>query len=164
MTERQEQPERLHVRVGSGFGREDEIELAPDRQLLVRAYEGQGEVSAEAVSPSRHQWRGFLRVLNRLDVWRWRRHYSHEAPPTDGTDWGVEIVWEEKSVAAAGYMAFPARRKGVAEEERDWIQLEGQADDQTNDDYSDDFKDFLRAVSRLIGGREFGGYRSRPKR
>lgn len=170
MNDRSTRPQTLAVRVGSGFGQEDGVELT-SRALLLIHYEGQAPVEQEERKPTDGQWRGFRRSLDNLAVWSWQERYpppaqsgDRWAAPTDGTEWAVEIEWGTERIRSGGYMAYPEIRKRPDEEELEARRMLGFPEDCAVGDYSDDFKDFCRAISRLLGGQEFGGYISRPRR
>lgn len=170
LADRSAVPDKLTFRVGSDLGTETRVELMDDQRLLLRRYRGQVPVGEEVVETSASRWRGFRRVLDKLDVWSWQNRYPSEPPGTGG--WAAShgrrrvalvIHWGEHRVESGGYMAYPEVRTRPDEEELASRRMSSLPEDCAVGDYSEDFKDLCRAVSRLVGGHEFGGYKNRPR-
>jgi hypothetical protein len=92
------------------------------------------------LAPSDAQWRRFWRTVDELGIWQWQRRYrparSLESPPDirDGTHWSLTLRHGGKTVRSAGDSAGPGA-----------VDL----------DESTAFAAFLKALSRLLGGRAF---------
>jgi hypothetical protein len=93
------------------------------------------------VSPSRAQWRRFWQSVAEIGVWAWAKRYEpgKRFEPSgvvrDGTHWSLTLAYSAREVQSSGDNAGPGA-----------VDL----------DESRDFARFCRAVSRLLGGCEFG--------
>jgi hypothetical protein len=86
------------------------------------------EAAPEVVSISDEKWEAFLKSLDGISVWKWKRHYI-DLDASDGTTWSCAIVYDtqkERAVVSYGSNGYPK-----------------------------DFAEFLSAVSALVDGREF---------
>ncbi len=132
-----ERPQRFKAGIGGFLGASYEVELTEKGTLLYSRnpktfVTAQGTVR-ESVAVSPKAWRAFCRELDAIGVWAWKP--SYENPNVmDGTQWHVEIAVGKKTLKSTGYNAFP---------------------DGTLPPDGDRFPRFLRAVSTLLGGREF---------
>lgn len=146
-------PEHLSVIVGAGLGEAFALGLDGDSLLFEHSDQHFPPASFEA-HPKASDWRRFRRILDELDVWSWRSEYAARRPPTDGVGWEVEISYDDRRIASEGYEAYP---QSAAPEAPD-VALEPDAEDM-----SPDFARLCRAVSALLGGREFGWQRARRR-
>ncbi len=132
-----ERPERFKAGIGGFFGPSYAVELN-DKGELLYSRNAKTFVSAEgtvremvAVSPD--AWRAFCAELDAIGVWTWKPRYENPNV-MDGTQWHFEIAVDGKSIASTGYNEYPGG---------------------TLPPDGDRFPRLLRAVSQLLGEREF---------
>ena len=136
------QPVELGIGVGAGLSDHFSVEMhGDDLEYRYTSWDG-GEETA-VITPNASAWRAFRRTLERLPGWPWEGRF--ELPPeqfaTDGVDWGMTLRYADGTAARCdGYNAFPPNGEGM--------------------DPPPAFRRFCRAVSRLVGGREFGWERA----
>lgn len=80
------------------------------------------------------QWRYFWKALIELGVWKWEERYNNPGV-LDGTSWSIHIEYQGRSVKSFGSNAYPGGEQRI--------------------EPSVVFRRFCRAVSALVGGREF---------
>ncbi len=103
-----------------------------ENSLLYKCYGYGYELKAtEMIIPSLAQWESFMQTLDKIGVWNWQPEYSNPGI-LDGTSWRVEIAWGNKKILSQGNNNYPG----------------GEYD-------SNEFQTFIRALSILIGGKEF---------
>jgi hypothetical protein len=86
------------------------------------------EIKPEVVSISEEKWGAFLRSLDDIQIWRWKRRYV-DPSVADGTTWSCVIVYDtqkDRTLVSYGSNGRPAK-----------------------------FDEFLKAVATLVDGREF---------
>lgn len=132
-----ERPARFKVGIGGFFGPSYAVELS-EKGALVYSRNAKTFVAAEGtvretVEVSPEAWRTFCRELDEIDVWAWKPRYENPNV-MDGTQWQVDIAACGKSIASTGYNDYPGG---------------------TLPPDGDRFPRFLRAMSELLGGREF---------
>lgn len=139
------QPTSMTLAIGAGLG--DGFEVQLDDGLLAyglhdastgQAEEGRVPVAADG-------WRRFRKDLEALEAFSWTGRFepAEEMLRTDGVSWSIDIGFADgAAVVCEGYDAYPP--------------------DGTADELSKPFKRFCRAVSRLLGGLEFGWEVARP--
>ncbi len=128
-------PTRLKIGIGGYMGPSYSVELWDGRLLYVRCEYGYRNESVEEITPTRKQWLRFRAELDSIGVARWRRTYR-DLGILDGTGWGLEIAYEDVEMLSSGDNAYPES-------------------DPLSDVPSAAFNRFLKAVSRLAGGRVF---------
>jgi hypothetical protein len=88
----------------------------------------------EILSPTAEDWERFWIATEACDLWNWTPSY-HDSDILDGTQWEVEITLGRRRLKSSGSNAYPGGN---------------------SDGRSDSFMRFLRAVRKLLGGRQFG--------
>jgi hypothetical protein len=96
-----------------------------DRRLLYEARDQSADFEIVELEPTEGDFKNFWRSMNRIGVWDWAPRYAAE-DVSDGTGWSVVLEHEGSRLESDGDNAFPLG-----------------------------FEAFLRAVSRLAGGRPF---------
>ena len=118
-------PFGFEVPISSFGGRSYRAELASDGQLLYT--DGDGDTAPEKVAVSNRKWKAFRKRMDRVGAWEWDA--EHVNPNLeDGTTWKVDVDFGDKHISSSGSNRYPPEKQ---------------------------FKAFLRAVSKLLDGREF---------
>lgn len=86
---------------------------------------------AGTVTPTPARWRAFWRTLDRLGVWKWKKSYITRGV-CDGTGWSFIVRRGDRVLETGGLNGYPGKK---------------------GPEPSDDFERFLRALSRLAGGK-----------
>jgi hypothetical protein len=124
------QPVELGIGVGVEMGEHFSLELH-GAALHYHRSSWMGEDETVTVTPDPAAWRAFRRALEGLPEWPWQGRY--DAAGGDGVAWAINIAYADGVVArCSGHAAYPGGGEAA-------------------------FRRFCRAVSRLAGGREFGG-------
>ena len=118
-------PLGFEVSVSSFGGRSYRAELTSDGQLLYA--DGNGDAMQEKVAVSDRQWKTFRKQMDRVGAWEWESEYV-DPNLEDGTVWKVDIDFGDKRIFSSGSNRYPPEKQ---------------------------FKAFMRAVGKLLGGREF---------
>lgn len=97
-------PEKLLFEIGGYDAPSFKIEL--ERNEL-KYYSGLSYLfmEEEIFKPSEQEWRQFRKILDRIEVWNWARHY--ESDVLDGTQWSFEVAYEDNSIKIYGNNAYP---------------------------------------------------------
>ena len=141
MTRDDAAPDEFAFFIGGYMGPSYAIELR-DGVLEYRAM-GRGFEPLEPETPRDHPddvapadgpaWLAFFRVVERLGVWSWQERYEPTDVITDGTQWELRLRRGDRVVHASGSNAYPGSE---------------------GPEPSKAFRSFLRAVRKLVGGRE----------
>ena len=124
-------PTVFSVSIGGYMGNSYSIEKTGNT-LLYKYYDYGYELKAtETILPSCSQWKSLGRTLDKIGIWEWETEYPNPGI-CDGTSWSVEIEWGDKKILTHGDNNYP----------------DGNYD-------SNEFQAFIRAIRRLIGGKEF---------
>ena len=124
------EPTRFHVFIG-GFGRSSyDVRLVSGRLH----YQDNSAEAPEILSPTAEDWERFWSATEVCDLWNWTTSY-HDPDILDGTQWKVEITLGRRRLKSSGSNAHPGGN---------------------SDGRWDSFMLFLRAVRKLLGGRQFG--------
>ena len=123
-------PDVMSVMIGGAFGQSYQITY-DERELRYYAARNFFELKTAqpvVIQPTDREWQTFYVELERLNAWKWQRHYLN---PTvaDGTSWRAVVSYptrEARDVVSTGSNAYPPG-----------------------------FKPFLAAVRKLIGGKKF---------
>ena len=59
------------------------------------------------ITPSPKQWREFRRVLDTIDVWKWRESYMPAEVIFDGTNWTFSVAYADRSLTSGGGNCYP---------------------------------------------------------
>lgn len=84
-------------------------------------------VMPEEITVSDKQWLSFRKRLDQANVWKWKSQYI-DSDIADGTVWGMEIDFGDKHISSVGSNKYPRK---------------------------EEFDAYLKAVSELLGGRDF---------
>lgn len=136
------QPIEFEAAVGAGMGDAFSARLEGN---VVRYGVGNDFNGSETLIPTAGRWREFRKRLDKLQAFVWAGHF--EPPPdefaTDGVDWSIRISYADgAAIRVDGYNAYPP--------------------DGAVNEFSEPFRLFCRAVSRLMGGVEFGWEVAKP--
>jgi hypothetical protein len=119
------QPSRFQFFIGGYMGVSYEVAWNDTGLTYRKLGSGYGAAEDEVeILPSETDWERFWQSIARLGVWNWQKSYE-DPHVLDGTHWSLELATDSRSIQANGSNAYPAR-----------------------------FEPFLRAVSRLAGGRQ----------
>lgn len=100
-------PRRLRFSIGGYMGKSYQISWIPEiRSLCVRDWESGHENKTEHLgNVTDAQWKVFWAVMDKLNVWDWRREYSADA--CDGTFWRLDIINGSRRIQSQGSNAYP---------------------------------------------------------
>lgn len=121
-------PKKFSAYIGGYFGVSYNIHLARQGQMIYERC-SRSEMTQEApqtYEPSDSDWRGFRATLDAIAAWDWKLSYFE--PACDGTNWSVDIVYDDRTLRSSGSNAYPP---------------------------TEEFDAFCKAVSRLVGDSEF---------
>lgn len=132
-------PQHLKIRVGGILGPVYSIRIKGN-DLLYRVHEDENndDYSETAINPADEDWQAFKKALDDIGVWHWQEEYPNTGH-TDGTQWFLEIEWDDRKIKSFGDNNFP-----IAD-----------GDPENDSDISPTFESFLGAVRKLIGGLKF---------
>jgi hypothetical protein len=121
----QSQPTEFSAAIGGYMGRSFQLDLHGD-WLIYKTYSfGYEQASEEKIALTDALWRAFIRDLKRIKVTNWQDSYI-EPGVCDGTSWHVHVVTADLNIESSGSNAYPKNFGGL-----------------------------LKAVGKLLGGREF---------
>jgi hypothetical protein len=86
-----------------------------------------------ACVPTDAEWRDFWKVIEKTGAWGWKPRYYQ--PACDGTNWDIDIIYGDMTLNSSGSNGYPPSGENTVSRE---------------------FGTFCGAVSRLVGGRNFG--------
>ncbi|MEX2442394.1 MAG: hypothetical protein WD492_02230 [Alkalispirochaeta sp.] len=122
---RNKKPDVLEAWVGGYVGPSYKIELQ-DGVVSYEVFEQGYELHAsEEIRPENAQWGHFLNEISMCGVWEWNPRYKG-TDSADGTTWYVNVKVGPHTVTSRGLNHYPPG-----------------------------FVDFMRAVRRLLNGRQF---------
>lgn len=120
-------PKKIFISIGGFSGSTYTLEF--DGKELLYSHSG-GGCPGEGVNiplPSEEQWVNFSQELDNLKIWEWEEAY-YNFDILDGTQWEITIIYDSnKKIISNG-----------------------------SNEYPKDFDKFLKSVSKLIDGLEFG--------
>jgi hypothetical protein len=93
--------------------------------------------TVEIINPSAQQWLEFHAALNKMQVWNWKRKYPNMGC-CDGLQWKFEVAYDNKKIKCVGDNNYPLEN----------------GDPSGCSEYSKEFKCLVKAIKKLIGGRE----------
>lgn len=130
-------PTIFNARIGGFLGPSYSVKLK-DGSLVYSASKGGQEIDSSKIIPTAAQWREFHDALNNLNVWQWRTNYINP-DVLDGTQWSLEIKFEDQSLKTCGSNCYP------------------KADGRPNGkpEFTKEFCNYLKAVKKLLGERTF---------
>lgn len=124
-------PRELTASIGGFAGASWSIEMRDKNTIIYshnpRTFTGWPGTKREVIHVPEERWRAFRRDLDQARVWNWRKEYINR-DVVDGTVWTFKAVYADRSADTRGKNAFPNREQ---------------------------FEKFKKAVSALLGGREF---------
>lgn len=132
-------PDLLSLSIG-GLGGSHRVTLQPDGRLEhVTPGAGGGRQEKEIVTIPPGRWAAFRSEMDAIGVWQWRGNFK-DHKVLDGTQWGIELAYGDRSLSLSGSNRFPKES--------------GKPSGSTG--MTEPFKRYLRAVEALLGdGREF---------
>jgi len=122
---RSKKPDTFEAWVGGYVGPSYKLELRDDTITYEVFEQGYELHSTEEIHPDSSQWGQFLNDVSSSGIWEWNPRYKG-ADSADGTTWYVNITAGPHSVTSRGLNHYPPG-----------------------------FVDFMRAVRRLLNGRQF---------
>ncbi|MFW5693807.1 MAG: hypothetical protein ACOCYB_01465 [Alkalispirochaeta sp.] len=122
---RTKKPDVFEAWVGGYVGPSYKVELSEDTVTYQVFEQGYEPYLTEEIVPDAAQWSQFLNDVAGSGVWEWRPRYKG-TDSADGTTWYVAITAGTHSVTSRGLNHYPPG-----------------------------FVDFMRAVRRLLDGRQF---------
>jgi hypothetical protein len=134
-------PNRLIAAIGGHLGPSYSVELSHGKLHYV-IWKGGDTLPVEVdIVPTAGQWREFRAALDSIDIWQWRDNYAPELSIRDGTQWNLDVAYEDAALRSGGDNAYP-------KDESDGGTIPHAAP-------SARFEHLLKAVSALIGGQDF---------
>lgn len=130
-------PSQISISI-EGFYRDSYLLVYSFNKLRYMTYDPQGLPSEQIVTPSQEDWNAFLTELNAIGVWSWRKSYWNSSI-CDGTQWRVSIKWGKLKCVSDGSNIYPNEDGSPSQ----------------GSEPTPVFLRFLKAVSRLAGGRAF---------
>jgi hypothetical protein len=127
------EPDVLSISVGGYMGPSYRVRWEGGGLVYEAATTGYHSCERAVVTPSKKEWVAFWAALDAVKVREWAEHYWQ--PVVDGTGWSVEIKHGGWSLHCEGSNAYPPKGDSIQP--------------------SREFRRFCRAVSRLVGDREF---------
>lgn len=124
-------PTLFSVSIGGFTGSSFSIENSENGLRYASFDYGYSLNSTEEIVPTVEEWQAFKRALDKIGVWEWEHEYPNPGI-CDGTSWCVKIRWGNMNVFSHGSNNYPGR-----------------------DHNSSEFEAFLKAVRKLIGGKDF---------
>ena len=131
-------PTDLRLSIGGHFGTSYRVDYRGGGTLVYWRIDESREEHEETLVPTKAQWKAFWKKIDRLELWKWSPHYENPGV-CDGTGWSVEIRRDRQSVKSSGDNNYPATPEEPS----------------FDPEPSKLFNGYLRAVSSLLGGREF---------
>jgi hypothetical protein len=100
-------PKRLRFSIGGYMGKSYQVSWIPEiRSLRVRAWEfGYKNKTEHLSNVTDAQWKTFWAVMDKLNVWGWRREYSTDV--CDGTTWHLDVINGSRRIRSHGSNAYP---------------------------------------------------------
>lgn len=134
-------PKRLAISIGGFTGPSFSIELSGGRLRYVAYEYAYASPREEVITPTAEQWSVFRTALDSIGVWQWQNDYPSKGAICDGSQRAFAVAYEDVELHTGGDNAYPG----------------DEADDDTlsSAEPSARFERFLKAVSDLIGGRDF---------
>lgn len=131
-------PSKLRVWIGGYFA--NDYSLTYDgRRLVYTADEHRGPPTEKLIIATSQDWDAFRSEIDAIRIWNWQQAYDN-SDICDGVQWEVRMQWGNRKCGIDGSNSYP-NEDGTP----------SQATEPT-----ETFSRFLRAVSRLAGGRAFG--------
>lgn len=130
-------PERFTARIGGMLGATYRVELTGEtlRYSIERKREKSKPVE---IKPTPAQWKVFRADLDAANIWQWEPSHVNRRV-LDGTHWGLEIAYSDRSLKAQGSNSYPdddGRPNGKPA-------------------MTAPFRRYLEAVEKLLGGKRF---------
>ncbi len=129
-------PEKLEFSIG-GYGGPGYSVSLQDEKVVYRSFQGVSAYSEDetVLTPTDQQWREFKAQIDQIGVWDWEKEYNNPNV-LDGTQWSLEIAYDEQRIQSCGSNRFPGASTG------DW------------DDWSEtsEFKALKGALQQLLCG------------
>jgi hypothetical protein len=126
------QPQTLKAFIG-GFGGPSYGVRFEDSTLYYDAWDNGEQHEPVEVHPTEADWEAFWRTLDEVGAWDWKEEYETEGV-MDGTGWSLEVEYNGRVLETGGSNAYPPDGKM---------------------NVSKQFSRFLKAVSKLAGGRKY---------
>ncbi|MEP6821037.1 MAG: hypothetical protein ABI946_01670 [Chthoniobacterales bacterium] len=120
------------------MGASYQVQLQSGALVYTVSGRGRSNEKSSTINPTPAQWREFRQALDGLRVWHWRESYPTNGV-TDGTQWSLDIAFEDRSIKTQGSNNYPDR--------------DGKPNDKPEP--TDSFKHYLDAIKKLAGGKPF---------
>ncbi|MBU5635901.1 hypothetical protein KOM00_04065 [Geomonas sp. Red69] len=130
-------PTKFRISVGGYTGSSYCLELRDEALIYEECEWAYEPVRTVEIKAAFKDWRHFWLECQKVGLWSWQSKYEG-VELCDGTDWEIEIIWDNREVFSCGTNAFPG----------DDVFTE-------TSDYPPPFKKFLGAVRKLVGGLPF---------
>lgn len=139
-------PKTLKAFIGGPNGPDYRVELREGVLLYIHGHPGiafdmpdaPGNPAPIKIAPTEQQWLEFRRSLNAINVWQWRTNYPNPGSIRDGTQWSLEIQYNDRTLTTRGDNNFPG--------------LEGKPSGRSESRQA--FVAYMAAITNLLG-REF---------
>ena len=110
-------PLKLNAAIGGYFGPSSRIEWDGDNLYYLfnpSAHAGEPGTEKILVKVKESDWEKFHDSLYKIGVWNWEERYENPEI-LDGTSWGFEAVYSDKSLKSSGSNSFPKRFNSLLE-------------------------------------------------
>ena len=111
-----------------GFGVSSKLELVNGTFYETPQFE---KVTRRRKEPSLEKWISFRYLLDHLNAWKWKPHYSNQSI-FDGTQWSLEVEYGDAKISCSGSNSYPALLDADYQEDGerslDWILFEASLD------------------------------------
>jgi hypothetical protein len=100
-------PKLLRAVVVGYSGPSYAVELS-DGELHYVAWNDSDTIAAEeTITPTADQWQEFRTALDSIGIWQWQDDYPSELSICDGTQWSLDIAYEDAALRSGGDNAYP---------------------------------------------------------
>src|SRR5437667_1580778 len=99
-------PEKFTASIGGFLGATYGVELQDGNLLYSAAYAPRKTTSIK-ITPTAQQWREFRRALDEISIWQWQTNYPNPGGIYDGTQWALEIKYQDRTLRTQGNNNFP---------------------------------------------------------
>jgi hypothetical protein len=142
-------PTELKLSIGGSSPPSYAVELRGESLVYhVREFDPEAFAIRETdttITPSASQWLRFWKAMDAVGLWHWQPSYT-DADGVEGTNWGVQIAFGDRTVRSSGRNAYQSDEAEPADTSET---------DASPTETGGPFPSYLRAVEDLLGGARF---------